>query len=225
MKKKPNNHRQNVRPLTAAMWRWLGVCLLLISACSFAQKDDEQAPAATAIAPGKILIVYLSRTNNTKAVAGMIHQTVSGTLVALELEKPYPTNYQAIVQQVAHENETGYLPPLRTKIDNIQQYDVVFVGFPTWGMQLPPPIKSFLKQVDLSGKILVPFNTNAGYGVGSSFETVKALAPKSTVLEGFATRGGIERDGVLFVMEGTKEKQVRTEVQVWLKKLNLSGTK
>ena len=120
-------------------------------------------------APGKVLIVYLSRTNNTKAVAEIIHRQVGGTLVALELENPYPENYQAIVDQVARENETGYLPPLKTKIDSLEKYDVVFVGFPTWGMQLPPPLKSFLSQYDLSGKTVVPFNTNAGYGIGSSF--------------------------------------------------------
>src|SRR5688572_1009727 len=97
----------------------------------------------------KILIVYLSRTNNTKAVAEIIHKNVGGKLVALELETPYPENYRATVQQVVQENETGYLPPLKTKIENINQYDIVFVGFPTWGMKLPPPMKSFLKQYDL----------------------------------------------------------------------------
>ena len=90
--------------------------------------------------------MYLSRTNNTKAIAEIIHQKVGGTMVALELERPYPADYNATVQQVARENETGYLPPLKTKIDRIEQYDVVFLGFPTWGMRLPPPMKSFLRQ-------------------------------------------------------------------------------
>ncbi|WP_152981502.1 flavodoxin [Hymenobacter sp. AT01-02] len=225
MEKQAHQHLQSWKQFSTAITRWLLGCFLLLSACSFSQSEDQQAPVKAPPEPSKVLIVYLSRTNNTKAVAGMIHQAVGGTLVALELEQPYPANYQATVQQVARENQTGYLPPLRTKIANLQQYDVVFVGFPTWGMQLPPPIKSFLKQVDLSGKTLVPFNTNAGYGVGSSFETVKALAPQSTILEGFSTRGGVERDGVLFVMEGTKEKQVQTEVHAWLKRINLLGTK
>jgi flavodoxin len=114
----------------------------------------------------KVLIVYLSRTNNTKTIAEIIHKNAGGTLVALELENPYPENYRATVEQVVKENETGYLPPLKTKIDSIQNYDVVFVGFPTWGMKLPPPMKSFLKQYDLSGKTIVPFNTNDGYGIG-----------------------------------------------------------
>ena len=69
---------------------------------------------------------------------------MGGKLVSLELEKPYPENYQRTVQQVAKENETGYLPLLKTKIDSIEKYNIVFVGFSTWGMQMPPPLKSFL---------------------------------------------------------------------------------
>jgi flavodoxin len=168
-----------------------------------------------------ILIVYLSRTNNTKAIAEIIQKNVGEKLVALELEKPYPENYKAIVEQVSKENETGYLPPLKTKIDSMEKYDVVFIGFPTWGMQLPPPMKSFLHQYDLSGKTVIPFNTNAGYGVGSSFETVKKLCPNSKILEGFSTKGGIERDAVFFVMKGEKEKQAQDEVRKWLQKIGM----
>lgn len=169
----------------------------------------------------KILIVYLSRTNNTKAVAEIIHQQVGGSLVALELIDPYPENYRATVEQVVKENETNFLPPLKTKIDSIQKYDMVFVGFPTWGMQLPPPIKSFLSQYDLSGKTIVPFNTNGGYGVGTAFSTVEKLCSKSKVVEGFSTKGGVERDGIYFVMEGRKAWQVEQEIKIWLKKLNV----
>lgn len=168
-----------------------------------------------------ILIVYLSRTNNTKAIAEIIQKNVGGKLVALELEKPYPENYKAIVEQVSKENETGYLPPLKTKIYSMEKYDVVFIGFPTWGMQLPPPMKSFLHQYDLSGKTVIPFNTNAGYGVGSSFETVKKLCPNSKILEGFSTKGGIERDGIFFVMKGEKEKRAQDEVRKWLQKIGM----
>jgi flavodoxin len=182
---------------------------------------EKEAEIKSDLDSEKTLIVYLTRTNNTKALAEIIHSDIGGTLVGLELQKPYPENYKEIVEQVAHENETGYLPPLKTKIDSIDKYEVVFVGFPTWGMQLPPPMKSFLKQYNLSGKTVIPFNTNAGYGIGSSFETVKELCPNSTVLEGFSIKGGIERDGILFVMEGEKEKQAQEEVKVWLRKIKL----
>ena len=149
----------------------------------------------------------------------MIHEQVGGTLVELELVTPYPENYREIVAQVAMENESGFLPPLKTKITNLDQYEVVFLGFPTWGMQLPPPMKSFLTENNLSGKTVVPFNTNGGYGIGSSFDKVAELCPNSEILEGFSVRGGSERDGVLFVMEGEKEVEVRQEVEKWLDRL------
>ncbi|MBD8082734.1 flavodoxin family protein [Chryseobacterium caseinilyticum] len=190
--------------------------LLMMSGCAKAQENRNAK---------NILIVYLSRTKNTKAVAEMIHQSVGGNLVELELENPYPEDYKKIVEQVQKENETDFLPKLKTKIDSIEKYDVVFIGFPTWGMKLPPPVKSFLKEYDLKGKTIIPFNTNAGYGAGSSFETVKELAPNSKILEGFSVEGGKERDGVLFVMKGKKERKVREEVEKWLKKINFKSNK
>lgn len=183
----------------------------LSSGCSTAQSISSE----------KILIVYVSRTNNTKAIAEMIQKNVGGKLVALELQNPYPENYQQTVHQVVKENESGYLPLLKTKIDSIEKYDVVFVGFPTWDMQMPPPMKSFLHQYNLSGKTVIAFNTNAGYGAGSGFETVKELCPESKVLEGFSIKGGIERDGVLFVMKGEKEKEAEAKVKQWLGKIKL----
>lgn len=200
-------------------WFITTALVCMFSDCSKAQERIPNKDES--LTDKNVLIVYLSRTKNTKVVAEIIHKKVGGTLVELELEKPYPQDYKMIVSQVAKENETGYLPPLKTKIANIEKYDVVFVGFPTWGMQLPPPMKSFLKQYNLGGKTIVPFNTNAGYGIGTSFETVKELCPKSTIVEGFSTKGGVERDGILFVMEGEKEKQVDVEIQNWLKELSL----
>lgn len=187
------------------------IAMCITSGCSNAQSMSSK----------KILIVYLSRTNNTKAIAEIIQKNVGGKLVVLELEKPYPENYKAIVQQVVKENETGYLPPLKTKIDSIEKYEIVFVGFPTWDMQMPPPMKSFLHEYNLNGKTVIPFNTNAGYGVGSGFETVKTLCPNSKVLEGFSIEGGIERDGILFVMKGEKLKEAESEVKDWLQKIKL----
>jgi len=169
----------------------------------------------------KILIVYLSRTNNTKAVADIIHEKLGGKLVALELQTPYPADYHATVQQVVRENETGYLPPLKTVIDGPDQYDVVFVGFPTWDMKLPPPMKSFLHQYSFRGKTVIPFNSNGGYGPGSTFQTVRELCPQSTVLQGFSTRGGLERDGQLLAIKDARAEEVRTEVENWLRTIGM----
>jgi flavodoxin len=192
--------------------------VLCLSSCCRAQTPVREKNES--MGSKNILIIYLSRTKNTKTVAEIIHKQVGGDLIALELQTPYPENYKQIVAQVEEENQSGYLPPLKTKID-IDKYDIVFVGFPTWGMKLPPPMKSFLNQYDLKGKTVIPFNTNAGYGIGSSFDTIKGLCPESTIPEGFSIKGGIERDGILFVMEGEKEKEAEKEVISWLKKIQL----
>ena len=202
------------------------VLLLTISTilCLASGPSRAQQPAAKSHrvpTEKNTLIVYLSRTNNTKAIAEIIHQRVGGTLVALELETPYPADYRTTVQQVVRENETGYLPPLKTKIDGIEQYEFVFLGFPTWGMQLPPPVKSFLHQYNMKGKTVIPFNTNGGYGVGSSFETVKELCPQSTLLQGFATRGGSEIDGHNLAIKDARAEEARREVQSWLKTIGM----
>ena len=187
------------------------LALWVSSGCSNAQSVPSK----------KILIVYLSRTNNTKAIAEIIHTNVGGTLVVIELKKPYPEDYKQTVRQVVHENETSYLPPLKTKIDSIEKYDVVFVGFPTWDMKMPPPIKSFLHQYDLSGKTVIPFNTNAGYGVGSGFQSVEELCPNSNVLEGFSVKGGIERDGIYLNIKDEKRKEAEAAVKEWLRRIQL----
>lgn len=168
-----------------------------------------------------VLIVYLSRTGNTEAVAEMIRDEVGGDMVELELETPYPEDYDAIVAQVARENETGTLPPLKTEIENIGDYNTVFVGFPTWGMQLPPPMKSFLNEYDLSGKTVIPFNTNGGYGLGSSIRQIEELCPDSKILESFSVRGGLERDGIYLDIKGDRREEVRAEAVEWLRNIGM----
>jgi flavodoxin len=196
---------------------FVAMCLLpCLSTAQEGRTQNQRLPAEK-----KVLIVYLSRTNNTKAIAEIVHQKVGGNLVALELETPYPADYHTTVQQVVHENETGYLPPLKTKIEHMEEYGVLFLGFPTWDMKLPPPIKSFLHQYDLNGKTVVPFNTNGGYGPGNTFQTVRELYPRSTVLEGFSTRGGSERDGQYLAIKDARAEEASKEVESWLGKIGI----
>lgn len=188
---------------------------ILFSSCFQKGTGTEQQRTSDSI-----LIIYLSRTSNTKAVAEMIQKEVGGDLVGLELQNPYPEDYGAIVKQVAKENASGFLPPLKTKVD-MNNYDTILFGFPTWGLQLPPPMKSFLNENDLKDKTLIPFNTNAGYGLGSSLKTIRKLSPNSTILDEFSVKGGVERDGILFVMEGKREIEVRQAVQKWLERIKV----
>ena len=196
------------------------VWCLFISVVLVDLEAEKFVPIANCQNPKRTLIIYLSRTNNTKVVAEMIQTEVGGDLVAVKLENPYPEDYDAIVKQVAEENDSRFLPPLKTKVD-MAQYDTIFFGFPTWGMQLPPPMKSFLNENDLKGKTLIPFNTNAGYGLGSSLKTIWELSPNSEILEAFSVKGSVERDGILFVMEGKRKVEVREAVRKWLKRIKV----
>jgi multimeric flavodoxin WrbA len=110
---------------------------------------------------------------------------------------------------------------LKTKIEHIEEYDVVFLGFPTWDMQLPPPVKSFLHQYSLKGKTVIPFNTNGGYGEGSSFQTVRELCPKSSILKGFSIRGGSERDGEYLAIKGARAEEARKNINNWLAEIGM----
>lgn len=171
----------------------------------------------------KALIVYLSRTNNTQVIAEIIQENIGGRLEELTLETPYPQDYDAIVEQVDQQNENGTLPALSTEINNMNDYNTLFLGFPTWDMDLPPPMKSFLNEYDLSGKTVVPFNTNGGYGTGSSFQTLEALCNGCNILEGFEIKGGLERDGILLAIEGQKKDEAEAEVIDWLNAIGFSG--
>ena len=73
----------------------------------------------------------------------------------------------------------------------------------------------------MKGKTIIPFNTNGGYGVGSSFETVKELCPQSTILQGFSTRGGSEIDGHILVIKDAKAEEARKEVENWQRTLEM----
>lgn len=196
------------------------MCCLFFSVCSNT-KTEKKSTVLQDSEDEKILIVYLTRTNNTRAVAQIIQNKTGGNLVAIEKENPYPENYEEIVAQVDRENEEGYLPPIKTKIKNLEDYHVVFIGFPTWDMQMPPPMKSFLTENDLSGKTVIPFNTNAGYGVGQGFDQVRELCAGSKILEGFSVEGGYEKKGILLAIKGEREEKVEQQVENWLRKIGL----
>lgn len=163
----------------------------------------------------KITIIYLTRTNNTKVVAQMLHNQIGGDLIELQTKIPYPQNYKKIVEQVRDENDKDFLPEI-VDIKEFDKYEKIFLGFPTWGMQLPPPMKSLLNKYDFSNKTIIPFNTNAGYGIGDSFETIKRMAPTANILDGFSVKGAIERDGIYFVMKGDYKDKVNTKLISWI---------
>jgi flavodoxin len=183
---------------------------IVFNSCSNAQMTTSK----------KVLIVYLTRTNNTKSVAEMIQSKMGGDLLQIEPKNPYPKDYQKHVEQVDDENEREYLPPLKNEI-KISGYDIIFIGFPTWDMQVPPPMKTFLKENNWTGKTIVPFNTNSCFGLGSSQSQFAQYCSKGSLKEIFSVTGGYEKKGIMYVMQGNKAIEVSKQLDNWLNKIGL----
>ncbi len=139
---------------------------------------------------GKALVVYYSQTGNTKALASVIQQSTGSDIFELELVDPYPANYNQTTERVGREQREGIAPELSQKLENIDDYDTVFIGSPIWRSTLAPPVASFIAEYDLSGKTVIPFFTSDSGTMGNSVSVIKGLVPSGvTVFDGFAVRG------------------------------------
>ena len=161
----------------------------------------------------KILVAYFSRTGNTRRVATQIQEMIGGDLFEIKLIKPYPDDYDAAVKRASGELKTDYQPELKTRIDNIKDYDVIFIGHPIWWSAIPAPIRSFLSDYDLAGKIIVPFCTHEGSKSGHSITDISTVCPRSTILEGLA------------IQHGEDAKISESEVSEWLGKIKIERLK
>ncbi|MHA3065909.1 flavodoxin family protein [Lacticaseibacillus saniviri] len=168
----------------------------------------------------KTLIVYYSRTGNTKAVAELIQQQVGGDLAQIETKTARPSNYRAEVEQNAREQEQSVKPALKSNLPDLKQYDRIFIGSPTWNMALPQAVVSFMANNDFAGKTVIPFNTNGGYGVGSVFTQIKQGTSGALVLKGFSIKGGEEINGILLAIKGNRRITISKEIRTWLTSIN-----
>ena len=157
----------------------------------------------------KTLIIYYSRSGHTREAAKKIQAQTGGDLLEIETAAPYPREYADVVQQAKQEIEGDYKPELKTKVENIASYDVVFIGSPIWWGTIAPPVASFLAKNDLAGKTVVPFVTHAGSGLAQSVGDIKKLAPAAKVLDGLA-------------IEGSKVNEANEKIASWLSRLQVS---
>lgn len=155
-----------------------------------------------------ILVAYFSHTGNTREIASQIHKNVGGDIFEIATVNPYPLDYDALVDQAKKEQVDDYRPELATKVENMDSYDVVFVGYPNWWETMPMAVFSFLEEYDFSGKTIVPFCTHEGSRLGRSVEDIKRLCPQSTILDGLAVRG-------------SEVKNAQDEVSEWLRELEM----
>lgn len=122
----------------------------------------------------------------TEVVADLIRDNVGGDKHLIKAQNVYPVGYDEVISQNRSEQSGNIMPALTERIENIDQYDVIFIGYPVWSSTTPNAVLSFLSAYDLSGKTIVPFATHNGYGAGRSFTAIRNACPNSTILEGLA---------------------------------------
>ena len=133
----------------------------------------------------KILVAYYSHSGNTAEIASYIQKQIDGTLFEIIPVSPYPTGYNDVVRQSKIEIQAGKKPKLKTKINNTESYDIIFIGSPNWWGAIAPPVAAFLSEYNFSNKTIVPFCTHGGGGYGSIFKDISLLCLNSNVLNGF----------------------------------------
>jgi len=133
----------------------------------------------------KVLVVYFTRTVNTETIADIIEKKTGGTKIRLETVKDYPADYSSVYDVAMEEKNTNARPKLKTKIENMEDYNTIFVGYPIWHGDVPMAIRTFLEEYDFSGKTVVPFCTSASSLPDTSFGHIEESAAEANVLTGF----------------------------------------
>ncbi len=142
----------------------------------------------------KALVLYYSWSNgNTERLAARLAEATGADLERIRTVDPYPEDYDTTVEQGRREVEEGFEPELEPIEHDLAVYDLIAVGTPTWWYTMAPAVASLFSAQDFSGKLVVPFVTNAGWA-GSALEDMDAAAAGATVIEPmevrFASNGG-----------------------------------
>lgn len=119
---------------------------------------------------------------NCQFIAQAIQQAVGGDLFAIETVQEYPGTHQPLLDFAYEELRQNVRPELSSELENLEDYDVIFLGYPNWNADLPMPLYTFLESYDFSGKTIIPFVTHGGSGFSRTISTIQELQPNATVL-------------------------------------------
>lgn len=120
---------------------------------------------------------------NTQFIATEIQKNLGGDLFAIETKQEYPGTHDKLLEFAYNEKSDNARPELSTHIENLDDYDYIFIGYPNWNTDLPMPLYSFFEEYDFSGKTIIPFVTHGGSGFSGTINTIKKLEPDATVVE------------------------------------------
>ena len=181
---------------------------LLVAYFSYAENaalpDDVDASASASIQPWNGAL-----TGNTGVVADMIAQATGADLFSIRTVEQYPDTYDATLDQGQQEQSDGARPELATHLENLDSYDTIFLGFPNWWGDMPMAVYTFLDEVDLSGKTVIPFVTSGGSGFSNTISTIQQMEPQATVQEGLS-------------IGASSPTGAQQQVESWLSELGLA---
>lgn len=171
------------------------------------ESQEENGPGNSESAEGKTLVVYFSMPEtadpdnmteeednsavvidgevlgNTQYVAYVIKENTGADIFRIEPETPYPTDHETLVDMAAEEQDNNARPAIKDSIENLEQYDTIFVGYPNWWGDMPMILYSFFDTYDFSGKNIIPFNTHGGSGFSNTISTIAELESDANVNE------------------------------------------
>lgn len=160
----------------------------------------------------KILVVYFSRSGNTKGMAESVAELTGGTLFAIEPSVPYSENYQETVDRHKKELADNARPEIAHTVDNWVEYKTVFVGFPLWSGNAPMIIHSFMESYDFSGKTVIPFGTSGGSSGETAYRNLANAYPDVVFKDGLN-------------LTGSQISAPKVPVTTWLESLGLGSVK
>lgn len=143
-------------------------------------ETTEPETAETEAHGGNVLIAYFSYTGNTEEVAQMIAEYTGGDLAEIQRAEEYGD----LEEEAEAEILDGVHPEITVSVDNIEEYDTIFVGYPIWWDEAPAMIATFLAENDFTGKTIIPFCTSSSDDIGNSLHIFSELCPDAEIAEG-----------------------------------------
>lgn len=182
----------------------LTMMTLLLAACGHASATAPSDPSTEGSAANEAaLVVYFSRTGNTAAVAEEIREQIGADAFEIIPVEAYSDDYDAVTEAAQEEQRTNARPAIRDSVDDMEQYETIYIGYPIWWGDMPMILYTFFDTYDLSGKTVRPFCTSGGSGLSQTVEAIRDLEPDATVTEGLHIRDA-------------EDNQMSSEVTAWL---------
>ena len=178
---------------------------ILIAYFTWAQNKDLSKEVDTST-HASVKLLDKTYKGDTEIVAEWINQEIGGDLFGIKTANKYSNNFNQAVEEAGRELRRNARPELITYTHDISKYDIIFLGYPMWHRDVPMAVYTFLESYNLSGKIIVPFSTHMGGGLGTSVGTIRKLEPKATILEAIMIY-----DGQIF--------EYKKKVKEWLDKI------